>query len=165
MTWVEFSFRYLACQYTNILILIFIPKARISVWKKHLLCLKRVDLLSTANGSCCPPVVQKGQLLNSNTCMCSKTICSTVNQVYVRLGCFFNLYFKLISTKLEHCQMMFAVNIKYFYLEDILCMYFHKNKYGLSQFFFLCIHQGDKKVVKFLMSFADNSVKDKKEGF
>lgn len=85
----DFSFRYLACQYTNILILIFIPEARISVWKRCLLCLKWVDLLSKANGNCCPPVVQKGQPLNSNTCMCSKTICFTVNQVYVRLGCFF----------------------------------------------------------------------------
>lgn len=88
LSWMDFSFRHLACQYTNILIFIFIPGASISLWKKCLLCLKWVALLSKTNENYCPPVVQKGQPLNSNPCMCSKPICSTVNQVYVRVFLF-----------------------------------------------------------------------------
>lgn len=48
---------------------------------------------------------------------------------------FFHLYFKRISTKLVHHEMTFTVNTKYLYLEDIICMYFHQNKYYLSLFF------------------------------
>lgn len=84
----DFSFRYLACQYINTLILIFIPEARTSVWKRCLLRLKWDGLLSKANGNYCPPVVQKGGLyIVIHAC-----ICSTVNKVYVRLGWVFLIF-------------------------------------------------------------------------
>lgn len=79
----DFSSGYLASQHTNILKFTFIIEASISLWKRYLLYLKWVALLSKANENYCPPVVQKGQPLNSNPRMHSKTICSTVNQVYI----------------------------------------------------------------------------------